>query len=144
MSADKRFNIRVYGIWIRDRKVLVNEDQIRGKQVIKCPGGGLAWGEGTIDCLKREWKEELNLEIEVLDHFYTTDYFQHSAFDDSQVISIYYLVSSHEPPMGFVNTESNERTYWMPLNEVSSDTFTLAIDKKVGAMLKILNDTSGR
>ena len=46
--------------------------------------------------------------------------------------------------MGFVNTESNERTYWMPLNEVSSDTFTLAIDKKVGAMLKILNDTSGR
>jgi ADP-ribose pyrophosphatase YjhB (NUDIX family) len=142
MSAGKGFNIRVYGIWIRGGQVLVNEEHIRGKRVIKFPGGGLDWGEGTHDCLKREWKEELNLEIDILDHFYTTDHFQHSAFDDSQVFSIYYLVSSHEPVTGFVNTETNERTYWMPLSEVSSDTFTLAIDKKVGAMLKIMNDTN--
>jgi 8-oxo-dGTP diphosphatase len=137
MDAPKRFNIRVYGIWIRGREVLVNEEFIRGKKVIKFPGGGLDWGEGTLDCLKREWKEELNLEIDILEHFYTTDYFQHSAFDDSQVVSIYYLVTSHESAMGIINSEANERTYWMPLSEVSSDTFTLAIDKKVGAMLKI-------
>ncbi|MCD6063086.1 MAG: hypothetical protein K0R82_997 [Flavipsychrobacter sp.] len=142
MSAGKRFNIRVYGIWIRGGKVLVNEEHIRGQQVIKFPGGGMDWGEGTLDCLRREWKEELNLEIEILDHFYTTDYFQHSAFDDSQVVSIYYLVSSHIPPEGLVNSEANERTYWMPLSEVSANTFTLSIDQKVGAMLKILHDTS--
>lgn len=137
MEAAKRFNIRVYGIWIRNGYVLVNEELIRGKRVIKFPGGGLDWGEGMLDCLKREWKEELNLDIDILEHFYTTDYFQHSAFDDSQVISIYYMVSSHEPPDGFINNEANERTYWMPLNEVSSDSFTLAIDKKVGTMLQI-------
>jgi 8-oxo-dGTP diphosphatase len=137
MEAPKRFNIRIYGIWIRGGEMLVNEEIIRERKIIKFPGGGLDWGEGTLDCLKREWKEELNLEIDILEHFYTTDYFQHSAFDDSQVISIYYLVSSHEPPTGIVNSEANERTYWMPLSEVSSDTFTLAIDKKVGAMLKI-------
>lgn len=142
MAEAKRFNIRVYGIWIREGQLLVNEELIRGKHIIKFPGGGLDWGEGTIDCLKREWKEELNLEINVLDHFYTTDYFQHSAFDDSQVISIYYLVSSHQPSGGIVNSEVNERTYWMPLSEVSAYTFTLAIDKKVGAMLKILNGSN--
>ena len=90
---DKRFNIRVYGIWIQDNKILVNEEMIRGKQIIKFPGGGLDWGEGIKNCLVREWKEELNIDIEVLSHFYTTDFFQPSAYDNSQVISIYYFVT---------------------------------------------------
>ena len=143
MTDSRGFNIRVYGIWIRDNHVLLNEELIRGQQVIKFPGGGLDWGEGLIDCLKREWKEELDLDIEVLDHFYTTDYFQHSAFDGSQVISIYYLVMAKDAPEIIINHEENERAYWMPLEDVSADTFTLAIDKKVGDMLQILfNDTS--
>ena len=132
---EKRFNIRVYGIWIQNDRVLVNEELIRGKTIIKFPGGGLDWGEGTIDCLKREWKEELGIDIEVLDHFYTTDFFQASAFDNSQVISIYYLVTAAVPPV-IVNLVPNERTYWIDLNDISSDTFTLAIDKKVGQLLQ--------
>ena len=59
----------------------------------KFPGGGLEYGEGIIDCLKRECREELNLEIEVEDHFYTTEFFQKSAFDEKQLISIYYKIS---------------------------------------------------
>lgn len=142
MSADKRFNIRVYGIWLHNGRILINDELIRGKQIIKLPGGGLDWGEGTIDCLKREWKEELNLDITVLDHFYTTDYFQHSAFDDSQVISIYYWVSAENPGFDIINHVENERTYWMDLRDVNADTFTLAIDKKVGAMLELLYHNS--
>jgi len=138
MSTPGRFNIRVYGIWIKDSHVLVNEELIRGQQIIKFPGGGLDLGEGTTDCLKREWKEELDLDIEVLEHFYTTDYYQHSAFDNSQVISIYYLVLVPHAPELVVNLVENERTYWMPLAEVSEDSFTLAIDKKVGGMLQAL------
>jgi 8-oxo-dGTP diphosphatase len=86
---EKRFNIRVYGICIQGGKVLINEELIRGQKVIKFPGGGLDWGEGTIACLKREWREELAIDINVTGHFYTTDFFQDSAFDNSQVISIY-------------------------------------------------------
>lgn len=139
MAEARRFNIRVYGIWIDQERVLVNEELIRGKKVIKFPGGGLDWGEGTIDCLKREWKEELGIDIDVLEHFYTTDYFQHSAFDDSQVISIYYLVSAVVPDT-IVNHIDNERTFWMPLSAINADTFTLPIDKKVG---KIIADING-
>jgi 8-oxo-dGTP diphosphatase len=135
---NKRFNIRVYGIWIQNGMLLVNEEQIRGQAVIKFPGGGMDWGEGTIDCLQREWKEELGIDITVPDYFYTTDYFQPSAFDDSQVISIYYLVTGTVPEY-FTNAEPNERTYWMPLAEVSADTFTLAIDKTVGGLLARLS-----
>jgi ADP-ribose pyrophosphatase YjhB (NUDIX family) len=130
----KRFNVRVYGIWLQDGQMLVNEEKIRQRTVIKFPGGGLEWGEGTTDCLKREWKEELGIDITVLEHFYTTDFFVPSAFDDSQVISIYYLVTA-DLPVTITNYVANEVTYWMPLSNVSEETFTLVIDRKVGELL---------
>ena len=131
----KRFNVRVYGLLIVNERLLVNEEIIRGNSIIKLPGGGLELGEGTVDCLIREWKEELGIDIEVSEHFYTTDFFQPSAYDDSQVISIYYMVNGTVPDV-IVNTEPNERTYWIPLTEVSADTFTLPIDKHVGRMIQ--------
>ena len=89
----KRFNIRVYGLWIENNHILVCKESVRNQEILKFPGGGLEFGEGTIACLKREWEEELNCIIEVEEHFYTTDFYQASAFDDSQIISIYYKVT---------------------------------------------------
>lgn len=131
----KRFNIRVYGLLIQNGQILVNEELIAGKRIIKFPGGGLDWGEGTHDCLKREWLEELQLDINVLDHFYTTDYFQPSAFDDSQIISIYYTIDA-QVPENIINQESNERTYWLSISDIGAHTFTLPIDKIVGQLLR--------
>src|SRR5581483_3511227 len=111
-TMDKRFNIRVYGIWIQENKILVNEELIRGNKIVKFPGGGLHWGEGIKDCLIREWNEELSLNIEVLGHFYTTDFFQPSAFDDSQVISIYYLVTAPLPATIITTSITNAPTGW--------------------------------
>src|SRR5829696_2555009 len=87
------FNLRVYGVLINEKKqVLVSDELIRGAAITKFPGGGLEFGEGTRDCLKREFAEEMNLEVEVGEHIYTTDYFQLSAFDPQhQIISIYYF-----------------------------------------------------
>ena len=114
--------------------MLVNEEIIRGRRFVKLPGGGLELGEGLVDGLKREWQEELSLKIEVLSHYYTTDFFQQSAFDDSQVISIYYLVrASASDPIR--NAVAGERSYWLPLHEITDDTFALPIDRVVGNML---------
>ena len=132
---ENRFNLRIYGLWIHDGKILINEEFIRGKPYIKFPGGGLDYGEGTIDGLKREFMEELNLPVEIIGHFYTTDFFQQSAYDNSQVISIYYLVSGIIPNV-FVNHEPNERSFWYPISDITPDTFTLPIDKIVGMMVK--------
>lgn len=136
MHKPNRFNVRVYGIWVHDGKVLVNEELIRGQKVIKFPGGGLDLGEGIVDCLVREWKEELDIDIQVLEHFYTTDFYQHSAYDNSQVLSIYYFVAGNKVSDTIVNLVENERTYWMEMADVSEDIFTLPIDKIVGGMLK--------
>jgi len=47
--------------------------------------------------LKREFIEECNAEVEVISHFYTTDFYIKSAFNDSQIISVYYLVKNTAP-----------------------------------------------
>src|ERR1700694_944002 len=94
-----RFNIRVYGIYINEqRQVLVSDERIRGHHYTKFPGGGLEYGEGTRDCLKREFLEEMSWRVEAGAHLYTTDFFQVSAFHpDHQIISIYYFVHPLEP-----------------------------------------------
>ncbi len=75
------FNVRVYGILVNDKnQILLSDEIIRGNFYTKFPGGGLEIGEGTRECLKREFKEEMNLEVEVEKHFYTTDFYQQSAF----------------------------------------------------------------
>jgi ADP-ribose pyrophosphatase YjhB (NUDIX family) len=131
----RRFNVRVYGICIRQGMLLISEEFIRGQWIVKFPGGGLEWGEGLHDCLRREWQEEMRLEIEVGEHFYTTHFFQPSAFDDSQVLSVYYRVSFnalHEPG----SQNKDERVRWVPLSDVSEALFSLPIDKLVGDMLR--------
>ncbi len=150
----KQFNIRVYGILINDQQeVLVSDEKIRGMLITKFPGGGLELGEGTIDCLKREFMEEMNLKVEVLHHIYTTDFFQPSAFHaDHQIISIYYAVKPLEPiaaplrdqPFDFdaqqlevyANTGETETfrfVNWMQFNE---EALSLPIDKIVANIIK--------
>jgi 8-oxo-dGTP diphosphatase len=148
------FNVRVYGILINDKKqVLVSDELIKGKRYTKFPGGGLEFGEGTRQCLQREFMEELNLKVSIDDHIYTTDFFQLSAFDPGhQVISIYYSVKALEPikqRMGkeafefdedqmLIYKQNNEiETFrlidWENLNE---ETVTLPIDKVVVQIVK--------
>lgn len=150
----KIFNLRVYGILINDKnQVLVSDELIRGEYITKFPGGGLEFGEGTKDCLKREFQEEMNLAVEVSDHLYTTDYFQVSAFNpQQQVISIYYYVNPLEEikaplrtkPFDFdeeqikIYEEKKETETFRLINwdDFSRETVTLPIDKIVAGLIK--------
>jgi 8-oxo-dGTP diphosphatase len=151
-----KFNLRVYGILINDNKeVLVSDELIRGKYYTKFPGGGLEFGEGTRDCLKREFMEEVNLRVDVNEHIYTTDYYQESAFlAGDQIISIYYRVTALEPltiklankPFEFTDAhmaayeERNEieAFRFIPWNSFDETILTLPIDKLVTRMVKAM------
>ena len=144
--AIKQFNIRVYGILInQNNQILVTDELIKGNEITKFPGGGLEFGEGTIECLKREFMEETNNAIEVIEHFYTTDFFQQSAyFLEHQIISIYYLVKpvstfeiiTKEKIFDFTEREEYEQTFrWLAVNKITENHFTLPIDKLVAKML---------
>ena len=53
------FNIRVYGLIVKDEAILLSKELIFGKETYKFPGGGLEFGEGIIDGLKREFNEKI-------------------------------------------------------------------------------------
>src|ERR1039457_3930329 len=94
-----KFNIRVYGLLIDEDKVLVSDEFRLGIFMTKFPGGELNFGEGTKDCLHREFMEELNIEIDIISHYYTTDFFQPTNLlpFTFQLINVYYLVRSSKP-----------------------------------------------
>jgi 8-oxo-dGTP diphosphatase len=148
------FNVRVYGILLgEDNQVLVSDELIRGDYITKFPGGGLEFGEGTRDCLKREFKEEMDLDVTVEEHLYTTDFFQMSAFNpEHQIISIYYFVKALEPirvPLRTIPFDFDERELQLYAEKKETETFrfidratfneesvTLPIDKVVAGILK--------
>jgi len=141
-----RFTLRVYGIILNDRnEVLLSDESYLGHRFTKFPGGGLEYGEGTLDCLKREIREETGCDIEILGHLYTTDFFQESQFHPGlQVISIYYRARFTEPPCFPVSekpfdfpagAERGQSFRWIPLEKLTPDAVTLPIDKKVAGMI---------
>ncbi|MCA0429488.1 MAG: NUDIX domain-containing protein [Bacteroidetes bacterium] len=140
----KKFNIRVYGIIQFDSFILVSDEKFNGKTITKFIGGGLEYGEGLIDCLKREFIEELGIEIEILRHFYTTDFFVESLSNkNQQIISIYYLIKPKELKGKFsLNSQnSDQKLKWIDLNTTTDDSISLIIDKKVFNLLKGIEET---
>lgn len=140
------FNIRVYGILVNNlNQVLISDELIKGKHYTKFPGGGLEFGEGLIDCLIREFKEETELDVLVDEHFYTTDFFQISAFNENhQIISVYFKVFVDESldvikhmeainqKTQFEKINSNDEVFrWISLDELSEESVTLPIEKVV-------------
>ncbi len=150
--AINRFTIRIYGILLDENKrILVSDEFIRGNYFTKFPGGGLEIGEGTRDCLKREFKEETGLDVVVDEHIYTTDYFQPSAFNASdQIISIYYFVHAEKLNELQIKTKvfdfelhqiadpkgQSEVLRWIKWNDLTDESVSLPIDKIVVRMLK--------
>ena len=154
ISSPGSFNIRVYGVLINEqRQVLVSDEYIRGSYYTKFPGGGLELGEGTRDCLEREFKEEMDLKVEIGEHLYTTDFYQVSAFNPAhQIISIYYFVKAledikvplrtkefdfDEQQMEVYNrTKMTETFRFIDWNIFSEEKVTLPIDKIVASLVK--------
>jgi 8-oxo-dGTP diphosphatase len=142
-----RFNVRVYGLLINDRnEILISDEQEYGMQFAKFPGGGLEYGEGLIEGLKREFVEECSAEIEVISHFYTTDFYIKSAFNDSQVIGVYYLVKNTSSldlafktePFDFDEQGDVLQSFrWVNLADLRPDDVTFPADRHV---VKLLTD----
>lgn len=131
------FNVRVYGLLINtNNEVLISDEQSGGRIFSKFPGGGLELGEGLADALKREFMEECNAQIEVLGHLYTTDFYEQSSFNDSQILSIYYLVKAIDPLNLNFKTEafdfdegSLQSFRWIALDKLGEDDVTFKTDK---------------
>ena len=134
------FNLRAYAIIIDNGNILLSKELIQGNEVIKFPGGGVEFGEGVVEALKREAMEEMNSELHNIQHFYTTDFFQQSQFKKTdQLISIYYTAKLS------TQLKINERTqpikdhpvfFWKKLSTLGLTDLHFPIDKHVCTLIK--------
>lgn len=139
----KNFNLRVYGLIINEKQEILLSDECRfGHFFTKFPGGGVEKGEGIIDALRREFQEELNLEIEDATPFYFNDFYQESAFrKEDQIVSFYYLVKCDNSKIKVENyeipfQEEPEKQRWISITLLNENNLTFPIDKVVVGKLK--------
>lgn len=148
MSIDGNFVIRIYGIIVNNNnEVLLSDEYQLGMRMTKFLGGGLEFGEGTIEGLKREFREECNgQEIKNIIHFYTTDFYQTALFhENKQLLSIYYLAELADPikfeisnkSFDFQDDKNGSQSFrWVKINSLNEDEITFPIDKFVTGKLK--------
>ena len=67
MDKFKEIRPVVLGIVKKDNKILVSEgyDKIKNETFYRCIGGGIEFLENSKEALKREFKEEINVDINV-------------------------------------------------------------------------------
>jgi 8-oxo-dGTP diphosphatase len=145
----KHFNIRVYALIINNRnQILLSDEYVLDQRMTKFPGGGMHFGEGTIDCLRREAIEEFGQEIEIIAHFYTTHFFQRALFYvDHQLISIYYTAKFREPPRFKISSKpfdfpdgmnGSQSFRWADINRMREEDLSFPVDRYV---IKLLQST---
>ncbi len=142
------FVIRVYGLIFNEMKqILLTDEYQLDMKMTKFPGGGLEYGEGLIECLKREIREECNgQEINNITHFYTTDFFQEAMFyKNRQLISIYYRAEISEPlrfrisdrPFDFNEMKNGNQSFrWISASELNPSEMTFTVDKYVAGLIR--------
>ncbi len=143
-----QFNIRIYGFLTDQGNVLVTDEFRLGIYMTKFPGGGLQFGEGSIDCLKREFMEELQTPVEIIRHYYTTDFYQPTTLlpSEMQLFNIYYIVSAPKPYRFQTTRTKNDipaidgaqSFRWIPVATLDPAEFTFPIDQYI--VKKILKE----
>lgn len=148
MEHNGKFLIRVYGLIVNAKnEVFISDEYQMDTKMTKFPGGGLEFGEGPIDCLIREIKEECNgQELERIKHFYTTDFYQKALFfENAQLISIYYLADFKAPfvfdvseePFSFGEMKNGNQSFrWKRIKDLEDGELTFPIDNFVAKKLK--------
>jgi 8-oxo-dGTP pyrophosphatase MutT (NUDIX family) len=133
----QRFNIRVYGILINEKKqILVADEFIRGGRYTKFPGGGLEFGEGTRDCLKRELKEELGIDSKIEEHIISIYYFATALEEIKSPIRVNPFDFDEKQMEIYHQTGETETFRLIEWDDFSEEIVSLPIDKIVAGLVK--------
>lgn len=138
--------VRVYGILTNNKDEVLLSDEYRfGMRMTKFPGGGLKFGEGPEDCIRREALEEFGQPAEIEGHLYTTGFYQKAMFfENHQLISIYYRISIpggimfpvSGRPFDFAELKEGSQSFrWKRISDLQEEDLSFPVDKYVVRLL---------
>ena len=130
---DKFREIRpvVLGIARKGNKILVSEgfDKTKNETFYRCIGGGIEFLENSVDALKREFMEELNIDINVGDFLgITENIFTYDGKNAHELI-LFYNVN--------INNSDYKEKYHIIDDNCESDAMWIDIDNFINGKLKL-------
>ena len=143
-----RLNVRVYMMVTRldpstgKPQVLVSYERLPMGGVMKFPGGGLEWGEGTTACLRREALEELGQPVEVERLVHVSQRAHISSFDPNQQVLAVHYAARLEGEVGFEDDGvlddvfgkrvpmMHQRLGWRDVHSLETREFQFASDRE--------------
>jgi ADP-ribose pyrophosphatase YjhB (NUDIX family) len=123
MSASQSLSprIRLAGVLVDEGRLLVVEHARNGKKYCLLPGGGLEWGESMEQGLAREFREELNLQVQMkhllaINESISPDAARH-------IINFTFLVERTGGVMRVAQDDRLKNAFWLFPEELKKVTF---------------------
>ena len=119
----------VLGLAIKDNKLLVSEgfDKIKNQTFYRCLGGGIEFLEKSTDALKREFKEEINAEINVKEFLGVSEnIFTYQGKDAHEHVFYYNIdISDKDYKDEYIVADDKGKAIWINIDEFKNGNKTL-------------------
>jgi ADP-ribose pyrophosphatase YjhB (NUDIX family) len=138
------FNIKVFGLLLKDNAVLVSDELHGSNAVTTFPGDELEFGESIEDCLIRSYEDALDIEVKIDQLFYVNDFYQASQIDaKEQIVCIYFIIEQ----IDHKSIKTVKKTFafpphikqcfrWMKIDKIRQMDIASIVDQEVVKMLQ--------
>ncbi len=123
MDKFKEIRPIVLGVVRKGNKLLVSKgyDKSKNQEFYRCLGGGIEFLERSEDALKREFKEEINIEIELGDFLgISENIFNYKGKDAHELILFY---------EAYINDKDYQQKYDLVDDDIETEAVWVDIDK---------------
>ena len=123
MNKFKEIRPIVLGLAIKDNKLLVSEgfDKVKNQTFYRCLGGGIEFLEKSTDALKREFKEEINIDIVIKDFLgISENIFTYEGKNAHELVFYYNInILAENYKEEYIVTDDNgqSKAVWIDINE---------------------------
>lgn len=111
--------IRCAGIFIEHEKILLVKHKKKDREYYLLPGGGQEQAETQVQALVREWKEELDVDIEVGEFLFCGESFSPNVNEKTKhVVQMVFAVKSIKGDLKIIPDGTLFDFAWIPLSKL--------------------------